>query len=162
MTKARRPSRRRTPWPRLGKPIERFGFDWSEQDARQEQYRRMLRLKAHYGIEGESGWKPWYELVVAIVSEFDDGLKIVDWKAPKGRRWKGADGQVLLAEVLALKETRPDLRFDVDRLRYMKAEQAKYGDMTLDEMAVRLAEAKRHHLPPKKLRTWDGKIITRR
>jgi hypothetical protein len=85
----RRRSRRRLPWPRLGEPIERLHFEWGEQFAREEQYRRMLKLKAHYGIEddiegdGIEGWKALYELLVAVVSEFDDGLKIVDWASKR-------------------------------------------------------------------------------
>ena len=30
--------------------------------ALEEQYRRMLKLKEHFKIEGEIGYKPWYEL----------------------------------------------------------------------------------------------------
>jgi len=165
---ARRPSRRRTPWPRLGKPIEGFPRhesdpqweQWTDELITKWQYQRMLKIKKHYGIEGVSG-SSWYQLALAVASELDDGLKVVDYKPPRIRSWKGASGYKLVQEVRALKET-TNLRTDRDCLRYIKAEQTDYKDISLPELVVRYAEAKKHHLPAKKLRTWDGRTITRR
>ena len=153
MTKTRRPSRRRTPWPRLGKPIERplsrpysnkEYEEWSEGLARKWQYERMLQIKKHYGIEGERGWEPWYNLVVAIVSEFDDGLKIVDTKVPNKPRWKGADGYSLvkLVEVIQAEDR---TRSERDCLGILIRENRWFGQFSVDTLSVRLAEAKRHH-----------------
>jgi hypothetical protein len=112
-------SRRRVPWGQiLGKPIERM-FALSrvdelfereerrdevrreiEQKAFAEQFKKMCLLKQHYEIEGKTGWRPWYKLALAVASEFDDGLKILDPPlAPSGKtapRWRGAEGQELL------------------------------------------------------------------
>ena len=50
----------------------------------------MLRLKRYYGIEGGEhdppvgvapasvDWRPWYELALAVASELDESLKVVD------------------------------------------------------------------------------------
>jgi hypothetical protein len=140
----------------------RLGFsdDWAEKFVRRQRYERMLELKKYYRIKGEDA-NAWYELAVAVASEFDDGLKIVDYKPPTRRSWKGANGYQLVQEVQALKET-TKLRTDLECLRYIKAEQTNYNDMPLPELVARYAEAKKHHLPGKKLRTWDGRTITRR
>jgi len=110
----RKPKR---PWgDRLGKPIERFirrddpqHGEAAEKDAIAEQYRKMVRLKEHYGIEGETGWRPWYDLAVAVISEFDDGLKIIDPRPKpthkKAAKWRGTEGLVLLNEIEALRES---------------------------------------------------------
>ena len=53
----------------------------------------MLKLKERFEIEGEVGYKPWYELALAIASKFDEGLRIVPEvqpDGPKAPRWKGA------------------------------------------------------------------------
>lgn len=105
------------PWGNfLGMPIERWfrrdderQGEAAERDAIAEQYRKMVRLKEHYGIEGETGWRPWYDLAVAVISEFDDGLKIIDPPPKptdkKAARWRGFEGLVLLNEIEALRES---------------------------------------------------------
>lgn len=162
MAKRKRRSRRKLPWPCLGKPIERLGpYDWANDLARQGQYERMLKLKKHYGIEAEIGWKPWYELALAIASEFDEGLKIVYREEPGTPRWKGADGYALLKLVEVLREHYPD-HSERWYLKKLIEKNSWYGQFSLETLSVRLAEVKRHRLPAKKLRTWDGRIITRR
>ena len=73
--------RKLPPWGDLfdGKPIERDPrrdpiYGGPDKDALDEQFRRMCRLKEHYGIE-RSGW---YELALAIASELDASLTIDD------------------------------------------------------------------------------------
>ena len=148
MPKKKRRSRRRLPWPRLGDPIERrSSYEWSETEARDEQYRLLLKLKDHYGIEGENGWRPWYELAIAVVSEFDEGLQIVDYKAPTGKtapRWRGAEGLSLINEVKSLREGRPN-RTERWCLHFIKKRTARYNGIPFDQLVVRFAEAKKHH-----------------
>lgn len=129
--RTKRKARQRPPWGKLadGKPIEDFGRtyhrvkvdDVSEvghakkeknvrnefgESARQYQFKKMLLVKKYYGIEGESGWRPWYDLALAIASEFDPSLKIVDPIPEKtgktAPRWRGTRGSLLIDEVAAL------------------------------------------------------------
>ena len=83
---------------------------------------KMLRLKGYYGIFGgdfdypikdlgPSDWVPWYKLALAIASELDESLKIVDAK-PRSKtapRWRGGEGRVLLSLVKALSDAHLDL-----------------------------------------------------
>ena len=107
----------RAPWGEEllgGKPIERLLplddslGDVCEKDATAEQYRRMCKLKEYYGIEGEAGWRPWFQLTLAIASQLDDALTIIDpLPNPTGKtakRWTGAEGMQLIEEIKALKE----------------------------------------------------------
>lgn len=68
-----RRSRRKLPWTPLGAPIERMPVTGADEIARRERFDRMIKLKEYYGIHGERGWEPWYQLAVAIASEFDEG-----------------------------------------------------------------------------------------
>jgi hypothetical protein len=112
--------RSRPPWGNLlgGKPIERqiwaFGkkIDRREQRVLGRQYARMLALKRHYGIVGgdydypikgvgPTEWLPWYLLALAIASDLDNSLQVVDAPKPKKTtaRWRGRDGMMLLCLV---------------------------------------------------------------
>src|SRR5262245_45917659 len=103
----KRAARRRPPWGKLfdGKPLERHTFirderlDVNDELLREMQYFRMQALLHHYGIVGpvppypkglaDSSWRCWYELALAMASERDDTLKIVN-APPRGKtaaRW---------------------------------------------------------------------------
>lgn len=159
----KRNSRKRLPWSQFGNPIEKYPLDGEE--ARYEQYQRMLKLKKHYGIDREQGWRPWYELALAIASDFDDGLKIVDYVEPKGktaRRWRGVEGRVLITEVEAVQARHPE-RSVAWCLKQIKEYKPRlYANMPLRQLEVGYQEAKRCHLPAKKLRRWDGRTVTKR
>ena len=83
----------------LGDPAEIA--DLSKNKSFADQYRKMCRLKEHYGADC------WYALALAIASEIDDGLKIID--PPPRRtdktapRW-GEEGEYLLEMVDCLRE----------------------------------------------------------
>ena len=89
--------RAKPPWGRLlkGKPIERYGYLLNNKKidvtdlARLLQHIKMLQLLKYYEIPGDvptypikgfasASWVPWYELALAIASDIDDNLKIVD------------------------------------------------------------------------------------
>ena len=122
-----------------------------------EQSKKMCRLKQHYGIKGETGWRPWYQLALAIASELDDGLKIID-PLPKGKtaaKWRGAWGIVLLKEVAAMKEGHPS--WSARSCLHQMQKWGAYSAMSLAALCVRHSEAKRYHAsitkpPPKKKR----------
>jgi hypothetical protein len=143
-----RRNRRHRPWGNiLGKPIVLYRHDWGEKLAQEERYKKMLRLKEHYRIEGEMGWRPWYALVVAVVSEFDDGLMFVD-PAPRKKtspRWRGAEGLQLLDEVSALRERHPHRSERWCLSQLIRRLPHRLGGMSLDELVVRYSEAKKHH-----------------
>lgn len=127
--KARRKRRLRPPWGDIlgGKPIERYAWsfnkkiDLGEQTVQQEQYYKMLRLKRHYAIYGgdydypikgvgPADWLPWYELALAIASELDHSLRIIDAArhGKTARRWRGPDGLALLQFVEAHQSVFPN------------------------------------------------------
>jgi hypothetical protein len=165
--KARRKRRPRPPWGGIlgGKPIEsRFYFfdekrDLGEHYARLMQHIKMVTLKAHYGIQGGDNafpirgvaaaeWLPWYQLALAIASDLDDSLKVVDAKPPgkTARRWQGGvEGHTLIELVDALKQSRPGktIRWYLQRVRTLDPN--GYGRMSLNQLVVRFSEAKRHH-----------------
>ena len=64
--------------------------------------------KSIFKIEGEIGYKPWYELALAIASKFDEGLRLpvpeVQPDGPKAPRWKGAHRRQLEAELSAIQK----------------------------------------------------------
>jgi len=121
--------------------------------ARREQFDRVCQLKEYYGIEGKTGWRPWYELALAIASELDDGLKIIDPR-PEGRttpKWRGAPGEALLNEVAALKEGNPN--WSVRRCLHQMQKWGAYGNMSLDALCTRYSEAQKFHAPITKRRS---------
>jgi len=158
--------RSRPPWGKLlgGKPIERHLYvldkriDLGESPLRQAQYLRMLCLLHHYGIVGhvptypiaglaDTGWLVWYNLALAIASELDDSLHIIDAK-PRGktaRRWRGPEGPVLLGLVDALRKRKPRLSIRSCLHQLQKKNPDSLGRMTLDQLVVRYHEAKRYH-----------------
>jgi hypothetical protein len=159
--------RRRPPWGNiLGRvPIERRGWLFDEiielddNPIREEQYERMLRLKRYYGIEGGEhdppvgvapasvDWRPWYELALAVASELDESLKVVDTEPrPRGktaRRWRGTDGSMLLRLVDAVRETRPK-RSIPWCLQEMQKRSPGLAKIPLPQLVVRYHEAKKH------------------
>jgi hypothetical protein len=154
----KRKYRRRSPWGgAFGKPIENLGSKFVgeplggqlSQDARQQQYEKMLRLKKHYGIEGESGWKPWYELALAIASEFDQGFRVVPAPPAKAGktapRWRGVHGLQLLNEVDVIRGILgkdEKLISILERLRH--ADPRRYGKMEPEALEARYYDAQKH------------------
>jgi hypothetical protein len=166
------PRKRRPPWGSLlgGKPIERHvwnfnaKYDLGEQHVRRMQFLRMRKLKKHYKIVGgdydypiqgvgPADWLPWYELALAIASEFDHSLKIIDI-APRGqtaRRWRGGlEGLILLRLVDDYLKAKPgrSVLWCLKQLQQRYPE--GYGRMPLRQLAVRYQEAKRHEDATKK------------
>jgi hypothetical protein len=156
----------RPPWGKLlgGKPIERYTYLFDEKIAlgegfmRQEQHRKMQRLLRHYGIVGrvprypiagfeDASWLVWYNLALAIASELDDSLHIIDAKprAKTAPRWRGLEGRLLLRLVDVLRKRRPrrSVRWCLHRLQ--TAHPSSWGRMTLAQLVVRYYEAKRYH-----------------
>ena len=172
--RTKRKARQRPPWGKLadGKPIEDFGRTYhrvkidseNEEDHTKKeqrvqndfsqmvfnrQYQRMLEIKKHYGIVGENGWRPWYDLALAIASELDDSLKLID-PIPRrtdktAPRWKGAEGKMLLDEVKMYLESRPKRSVRWCLAQFQKMAPRRYGGMSLNQFVVRYAEAKKHH-----------------
>ena len=169
----KRKSRRRVPWGQiLGEPIERVTAlsmvdGLFEQEEKRDKYRRQIEkmslavqfrkmclVKQHYGIEGEAGWRPWYQLALAIASEFYDGLKIIDPPpTPTGKtapRWRGAEGLELLRYVEILKQdagSGASVYSILAELRGLAPH--RYGRMSLDALEANYHVAKKHHLKSK-------------
>ena len=167
-----RKRRPRSPWGKLlsGKPIERHVFKHDEKIDLEEftqemQYQRMLLLRDHYGIGGpvprypvaglvDPSWLCWYKLALAIASELDDSLKIVDG-TPRGKtaaRWRGLEGAELIRLVDIIRKvkvkSKPSVRMPSVRgcLRVVqKRFPTSYGRMPFDQLVARYHEAKRHH-----------------
>jgi hypothetical protein len=135
-----------------GNPIERCWphndpiYGGPEKDGLDEQFKRMCRLKEHYGI---SGWG-WYKLALALASELDRALTIVDPSPlPTGKtakRWAGAEGKVLVMEIECMKahHLAAGKKATVEELL---AEHPRYRDMDLDSLKSRYFDALRHHSP---------------
>jgi ribosomal protein L35 len=165
--------RRRAPWGKLlrGRPTERHIFigneriDLDEEVLRERQYYVMQSLLQHYGIEGhvppypkglaDRSWWPWYQLALAMASELDDSLKIVDGRPPgkTAPRWRGAEGASLIRSVDALKRAKPNrsIRWCL-RVVQEKVIPNSFGRMTLDELEARYYEARRHRRTTKRAR----------
>jgi hypothetical protein len=169
----RKRRRRPPPWGKLpiGRPIERHVFmgdeklDLDEESLRERQYFKMHALLQHYGIGGpvppypkglaDRSWWCWYQLALAIASELDDSLKIVDGRPPgkTAPRWRGAEGANLIRLVDTLKRVKPNrsIRWCL-RVVQKKVMPNSYGRMTLDELEARYYEAIRHHCTTKRAR----------
>jgi hypothetical protein len=168
-----RKRRQRPPWGKLlrGKPIKRYEFIAGEKIdvgdiPRVEQFAKMMLLLGNYGIVGhvptypvggldDSGWWRWYELALAIASDLDDSLKIVDGQ-PGGKTaalWRGFAGASLISMVNLIKEARPNrsVRWCLQEVR-KKICPNSYGRIPLDQLEVRYCEAKRHHGTTKRTR----------
>lgn len=140
--RSQRRTRRKLHWPRLGDPIKFSEYDWSKKMALEEQYRRMLKLKEHFKIEGEIGYKPWYELALAIASKFDEGLRIVPEvqpDGPKAPRWKGAHRRQLEAELSAIQKQNPT-RSPRWCWQQVFERSGRYGDMDFETFYKRVSE----------------------
>ena len=173
---ARRKRRPHPPWGDIlgGKPIERHYWHLNERLERrgdlvqQEQFLRMLRLKEHYQIPGgnyeypikglaSADWVPWYELALAIASEFDDSLKIVD-AGPRGRtapRWRGLEGRVLLLQVEATRRAFPHRSVRWCLRQIQKVNPAYGGPDRFDQLVVRYQEAKKYFGTTKRARNRE-------
>ncbi|HXF53401.1 MAG TPA: hypothetical protein VNK52_04685 [Hyphomicrobiaceae bacterium] len=106
------------PWGKIGdgKPIERIKLGsgvpqfekWADEEAKAEQFRRMRRVKEYYGIREEKGWRPWYDLAVALASERDPALTVVDAKPPRtdrtAPRMRGPEGVMLVEQIQCMRE----------------------------------------------------------
>ncbi len=148
----RKPKR---PWGDLGKPIERLfrrdderHGEFAQNAAFAEQYGKMCELKASYEIEGETGWRPWYELALALALERDDGLKIID--PPKGKkaaRWRGAEGLQLIGHVEYLKKEQGEGATIESAIAELQQLKPAYGvdKISPDHLRKNYQDAKRHH-----------------
>jgi hypothetical protein len=168
--RAARKRRRKSspPWDRIlgGKPIERHVWnfeekiDFGEEHVRLMQFLKMLSLKRYYKIAGgdyeypvkavgvvPTDWIPWYELALAIASEFDDSLKIIDAppRRKTTRRWRGGlEGSILLRLVDAYREAYPQRSVQWCLGRLQKHSPKSYGKMPLRTLVVKYQEAKRY------------------
>src|SRR5215471_1023727 len=171
---AQRKRRRRPPWGKLfaGKPLARHIFLHGERidvsDTIQKvQYIRMHALLDHYGIVGhvppypnglaDRSWWCWYELALAIASELDDSLKIVDGLPPgkTAARWRGLEGAELIRLVDWFRKSKPKWSVPQCVQKVQKLFPANYGRMPLDQLVVRYHEAKRHHRTTKRGRNSE-------
>lgn len=166
---ARRKRRPRPPWGGIlgGKPIERYAWSFNKkidlgETAKLFQYLKMLQLKKHYKIYGgdydypikgvgPADWLPWYELALAIASELDKSLRIID-AAPHGktaRRWRGPDGLTLLKLVEVHRDVFPNrsVRWSLEQLRKRNP---GFPQLPLSQLVARYYEAKRYHRTTKR------------
>ena len=117
--------------------------------------------KEQYGIEGETGWRPWYELALALALERDDGLKIIDPPPrrtdEKAAKWRGAEGLQFLDEFDALREAmEAEVGHEVCVEAVLAEHQEvceRYSKMKPDVLKKNYYEALRHHRKSTKLRT---------
>ena len=175
---AQRKRRPRPPWGKLlgSKPIERHRFvrdekiDLGEEFTQEVQYLRMLLLRDHYGIGGpvprypvaglvDPSWLCWYKLALAIASELDDSLKIVDGRPPgkTAARWCGAEGAELirLVDMLRKKNPKKSINWCLQQVQ-RRIFPNSYGRMSLAQLVVRYHEAKRLHRTTKRARRSEG------
>jgi hypothetical protein len=161
-----RKRRRAPPWGGLldGKPIERQQYYVSGKKidrsthARETQYIKMLRLAKYYGVPG--GWplhqigglgdpvlQPWYQLALAIASELDESLRIVDTRIPgkTAPRWRGYEGAVLLDFIDESRKAKPKRSTRWHLRQFQKKFPDSYGRMSLDQFVTRYYEAMKHH-----------------
>src|SRR5262245_10910493 len=175
MPKKRAARRPRPPWGKLlsGKPTERHVFigdekiDLEEEFLRERQYWMMQALLQHYGIVGhvplypkglaDRSWWCWYKLALAIASELDDSLKIVDGLPPgkTAARWRGLEGAGLIRLVDWFRKSKPKWSVPQCVQKVQKLFPANYGRMPLDQLVVRYHEAKRHHRTTKRGRNSE-------
>ena len=159
----KRRRRRRRPWGNLlgGKPIERSAYFGAEKvdledTARLIQYEMMVSLVRHYGIRGPvptypfagvgdvGGWL-WYQLALAIASELDDSLKIIDAKRPgkTAPRWRGVEGRVLVRQIEALRKIRPHRSFGWCLYQLRAKFPTYYGAIPSHQLKARYYEARK-------------------
>ncbi len=167
--KERRKRRPRPPWGGIlgGKPIERYAWSFKKkidlgETAKRLQYFGMLQLMEHYKIYGwdhdypikgvgPADWLPWYELALAIASELDISLRIIDAArhGKTARRWRGLDGLALLQLVEAHQNVFPNrpVRWSLEQLRKRIP---GFPQFPLSQLVVRYYEAKRYHRTTKR------------
>jgi hypothetical protein len=163
--KAQQSRRRRPPWGNIldSKPIERHAYVLGAKievgdTARRIQHARMVRLMRHYGIAGrvptypiagvgDVGWLPWYQLALAIASDLDESLEIIDAK-PRGKtapRWR-TEGRVLLRMVDRWRERRPTRSIRWCLIQMQKEDPEYYGQIPFPTLKARYHEAKRRNV----------------
>jgi len=160
------------PWGSLfgGKPLEGHFFIRGEKIENDEllrdlQYWRMHALLQHYGIvpsypkglENHSWWC-WYQLALTIACELDDSLKIVDGRPPgkTAARWRGAEGAALIRLVDIFRKKNPNrtINWCLQQVQ-RRILPNSYGRMSLNQLAARYHEAKRHHRTTKQARNSE-------
>jgi len=174
---AQRKRRRRPPWGKLlgGKPIKRHEFiggekvDLGDDLVGREQYFKMQSLLHYYGLAGDvpvypvaglvdANWLCWYQLALAIASELDDSLKIVDGRPPgkTAARWRGAEGAALIRLVDIFRKKNPNrtINWCLQQVQ-RRILPNSYGRMSLNQLAARYHEAKRHHRTTKQARNSE-------
>jgi hypothetical protein len=168
------------PWGNIlgGKPIERHEFlgdkrlDLGVPLTQEIQRLKMQRLMRHYCIAGDIpalpiagvgdvSWWSCYQLALAIASEFDDSLKIVDGPSRRkttAARWRGDEGAVLLEVVDGLQSRPGSARKLSVRscLRLLQTKYPFYKSMVLDDLVVRYCEAKKFHRDTKRASKKGG------
>jgi hypothetical protein len=180
-SKDRRKRHRDPPWGSiLGGPIQRHDFlgdkrldlDLAVGFTQGMQRLKMQRLLRHYRIPGDipalpiagfgdASWWPCYQLALALASELDDSLKIVDGplhRKPTAARWRGDEGAVLLEVVDGLQNRPGSARKLSVRscLRLLQTKYPFYKSMVLDELVVRYCEAKKFHRDTKRASKKGG------
>jgi hypothetical protein len=136
--------RRAPPWGKsLGKPIECPPEEMSEHGlaVRSILYERMMRLLAHYKIDGFN----WYQLAVKLAGELDQGLTTVEERPRKqtAPRWAGTEGALLISTVELVRNNtglsdRQCLKEIQDNI-YPE----RFKGIPLDTLVIRYCEAKR-------------------
>jgi hypothetical protein len=151
--------RRQPPWGKLlGKPVERCAtYSWDhegvrreiEQLATAEQFDKMVKLKEHYGIDGVTGWRPWYTLALRLAEELDDAIKIIDAPPrPTGKtakKWRGVHGVALLRHVEEFRPSSIDGSDESALYELRKYMPDTYGKMPFRGLRRAYYDAQKHH-----------------
>ena len=173
---ARKKAKNPPPWGNIlgGKPIERWcrrddpaDGQMAEKEALHEQFRRMCVLREHYGINKGLGW---YKLALAIASELDNSLKIID-PAPRpahktSRKWATVEGVQLVAEIEAMRQQYP--RPPARNLPMsncspsIRSFHSRHRKMDFDSFKSRYYDALRYHARPSTGRVGDRPKSTKR
>jgi hypothetical protein len=104
-------------------------------------------------------WLCWYQLALAIASELDDSLKIVDGLPPgkTAARWRGPEGAALIRLVDFLRSRRPKPKRSILWcLRELKKRLPNSYRLPLDQLEARYYEARRHQRATKRARSSEG------
>ena len=127
--------------PTLGEPVER--------DVVAERGLKIACLASHYGAQNLA------QLVVAIVSEFNPALTIIDAPPPRkgktSRKWRGGvDGAVLIhrvgavSEYLRKKNGGRKVKLEAELAELQARLPLIYGKYSLDHLGNLYRDAKRH------------------
>jgi hypothetical protein len=169
---ARKKAKIPPPWGDIlgGKPIERWcrrddetDGQLAQKDALDEQFRRMCVLREHYGINKGLGW---HKLALAIASELDDSLKIID-PPPRpahktARKWAGWEGALLVDEIEAMRQQYRTAAGKKLTNEQLLAKHQLSGKMDFDSLKSRYYDARRYHARPSTGRVGDRPKSTKR